>query len=165
MNFPQKKSVSVPLMTSILLGLVIAQMPAQFLLADELKNVTDFTDCRAIKGKSERLRCYDTIADGGIFNEEALQQVRVENFGSKEKETKEEKEAAIDTLTFTVVRIQKDGNGIHYFQTSEGQVWKQVNRGGWSSEVPFEAVIATGALGSFFLANEGGKSTRVKRVR
>jgi hypothetical protein len=165
MNFLQKKIVFAPCMASILFGLAAALLPMQVLMADELKNVTDFRDCRAIKGKTERLSCYDTIVDGGIFNEEALQQVRVENFGSKEKATKEEKEAAVDNLSFTVVRIQKDGNGVHYFQTSEGQVWKQVNTGSWSSEVPFEAVISTGALGSFFLANERGKSTRVKRVR
>jgi len=161
MNILRKRNVSVACMASILLGLVAAQMPVQPLLADEFKNVSDFKECRAIKGKSERLLCYDTIADGNIFNEVALQQVQVEKFGSKEKEA----DISIDELIVTVVRIQKDGNGLYYFQTSGGQVWKQVSRGSWSSQVPFEANIKEGAMGSFFLVNEGGKSTRVKRVR
>lgn len=68
-------------------------------------------------------------------------------------------------LSVTIVRSQKDGNGYHYFQTSDKQVWKQQNAGGWSAKVPFDAVIKKGAMGSFFLVNEGGKSTRVKRVK
>ena len=161
MNLLPKRIVSVACMASILLGLLAAQMPVQPLLADEFKNVSNFKECRAIKGNSERLLCYDTIADGNIFNEEALQQVQVEKFGSKEREAV----ISIDELSVTVVRIKKDGNGLHYFQTVDGQVWRQVNRGNWSSEVPIEAKITEGALGSFFLTNEGGKSTRVKRVK
>lgn len=157
----QQKTFTTPIIVTLFLGLALAQLPVRSTLADELKNISNFKECEAIKGKSERLLCYDTIAKGGIFNEEKLQQVQVENFGSKEKEA----EISIDELGVTVVRIQKDVNGLHYFQTSEGQVWKQANRGNWSSEVPFEANIKAGALGSFFLVNEGGKSTRVKRVR
>jgi len=172
-------------MTSILLGLVAAQIPAQALFADEFINISEFKECRAMKGKSERLLCYDTIADGGIFNEEKLQQVQVETFGGKSMKLTEDSQVSkgsedsedkrvikerepditIDNLNVMVVRVQKDSSGIYYFQTSDGQVWKQVNRGTWSSEVPFEANIKAGALGSFFMENEGGKSTRIKRVR
>ena len=70
-----------------------------------------------------------------------------------------------DELSVTITRVKKDGSGIHYFQTSDGQVWKQRNAGAWSLKVPFEAEIKKGMMGSFFLVNEGGKSTRVKRVK
>jgi hypothetical protein len=161
MNFSNINIVSVPFVIAILLGFLAMQGPTQALLADELKNVSDFKQCRSIKGKSERLLCYDTIADGDIFNKEVLKQVKAETFGSKTTEM----ENSLDELTVTIVRVKKDQNRIHYFQTSEGQVWKQVNRENWSSKVPFEANIKSGTLGSFFLVNEGGKSTRVKRVR
>jgi len=74
-------------------------------------------------------------------------------------------DTSVDRLMVTITRVKKDGSGIHYFKTSDGQVWKQRNAGGWSSEVPFEAEIKKGLMSSFFLVNEGGKSTRVKRVK
>jgi len=162
-------------------------------LADELINISDIKGCRAISGDTERLACYDTVIDGGVFNEQKLKQVQVESFGSsslrKEKPpaaaapaaetgtasaagtgTVSEAPAAgidtsVDRLMVTITRVKKDGSGIHYFKTSDGQVWKQRNAGGWSSEVPFEAEIKKGLMSSFFLVNEGGKSTRVKRVK
>lgn len=162
MNSLQQRITVVPFISAALLGLVATLLSAQPLRADELTNVSDFKECRAIKATAERLLCYDTIADGGIFNEQQLRQVQVENFGSKEKEA----EISVDKLTVSVVRIQKDANGLRYFQTSDGQVWKQKERGKWNSKAPFEAEIKSGMLGSFFLvAVESGRSIRVKRVK
>ena len=146
---------------SVLLGLGLMQMPVQPLLADEPVNVSDIDGCRAVKGKAERLLCYDTVADGGIFNEQQLKQVQVENFGSKEKKP----EISVDILAVTIVRIQKDAAGLRYFQTSDGQVWKQKEPASWSSKVPFEAELKAGMMGSFFMVNDRGRSIRVKRVR
>ena len=141
----------------------------------------------AIDAKAERLLCYDTVIDGGIFNKQKLEQVQVENFGSDKMkmetetktvtqtpegteivtttQTKTKTDVSVDEIFVTIVRTQKDGNGIQYFQTDDGQVWKQQNTGKWGSKVPFEAKIKEGSMGSYFLVNEGGKSTRVKRVR
>ena len=194
-----QRIVTVPFLNSLLIGLCASQIFALPLLADEFANISDIKECRAITGDTERLACYDTIIDGGIFNEQILKQVQVESFGSsslrKEKppaapapamesgtvaaetatsaagtETVSEAPAAaidtsVDRLMVTITRVKKDGSGIHYFQTSDGQVWKQRNAGSWSLKVPFEAEIKKGLMGSFFLVNEGGKSTRVKRVK
>lgn len=63
------------------------------------------------------------------------------------------------------MRVQKDGNGILYFHTAKGQVWRQKNSGNYMSKVPFEAEIKSGMLGSFFLVAKGRKAIRVKRVK
>ncbi|MGA9573644.1 MAG: hypothetical protein WBS20_06845 [Lysobacterales bacterium] len=162
-------------------------------MADELMNISDVKGCQGISGDAERLACYDTVSRGGIFNEQQLKQVQVEQFGSRnlrkteEADTVETKKpqnataaetsteaksappttakVSVDEINVTVVRMQKDSVGIHYFQTSDGQVWKQQNATSWNLKVPFDAKIEKGVMGSFFLVNEGGKSTRVKRVK
>lgn len=137
-------------------------MSAQTVHAANPVNVKDIEDCRPVKANAERLLCYDTVADGGVFNEQQLKQVQRDNFGSKKKAP----EVSIEQLSVTVTSIKKDMNGMRYFLTSDGQVWKQTTAVSWSSKVPFEAEIKSGALGSFFLvAVEGGRSTRVKRIR
>ena len=204
-----QRIVAVPFSSLLLIGLCASQMIALPLLADEFTEIRDIRKCRAISSDTERLACYDTISDGGVFNEQKLKQVQVESFGSSA--LREEKvpvapapstetgtataapaasagvataapaastgvatvapapatgaDLSVDRLTVTITRVKKDGSGIHYFQTSDGQVWKQRNAGGWSLKVPFEAEIKKGIMGSFFLVNEGGKSTRVKRVK
>ena len=161
LNLLPKRIVSVACMASILLGLLAAQMPVQPLLADEFKNVSNFKECRAIKGNSERLLCYDTIADGGVFNKQKLEQIQRETFGAKEKEP----DISIDQLSVTIVKIQKSATGIRYFQSADGQVWKQQDSGHYASKVPFEAEIKSATMGSFFLVNEGRRTIRVKRVK
>lgn len=166
----------------------LSQLFTSPLLAEELMNITDIKDCQGISGDAERLACYDTVSRGETFNEQQLKQVQIEQFGSSklrkpaEPEPPAPKESAstttqpasspspktkvsVDEINVTVVRVKKDGLGIHYFQTSDGQVWKQQNATAWSLTVPFGAKIEKGLMGSFFLVNEGGKSTRVKRVR
>ena len=125
-------------------------------------NVTDIKDCRTIEVSAERLLCYDTVADGGVFNQQQLKQVQRENFGSREKTP----EVSVDQLSVTVKSIDKDASGLRYFFTTDGQIWKQSSPGSWSSKVPFEAEIKSGTMGSFFLvASKGGRSIRVKRVK
>jgi hypothetical protein len=186
-------NVAAPFLSKLLFSLGVSLFFVLPLSADEITNITDFKGCRAIKGETERLACYDTISEGGIFNEQKLKQVQVEEFGSSKMPkavepapapaastaattapsaststatTKsQKKDGSSKKLAVTIVRSKKDVNGYHYFQTSDGQVWKQLNANSWSLSVPFDAVIKAGVLGSFFLVNEGGKSTRVKRVR
>ncbi len=130
-------------------------------LAAEPVEVREFAGCRAIVSDAERLLCYDSIADSGVYNEKKLQQVQKENFGDKEKLS----DVSVDRLTVTIVRVQKSGTGIHFFYTSDDAVWKQSNRRSWNLKAPFEAEIKSGMLGSYFLVTEGGKSERVKRVK
>ena len=211
MKFLQHRKPAVPFVSLLLPGLIVQLILLQPLVADELMNVTDITECRKIEAQAERLLCYDTVSDGGIFNEQKLKEAQVESFGSskmpKEQETKtvtkteteigteskietesktetepkiESKaetktktekasqpvtDISVDRIQVTIVRTQKNPNGITYFKTSDGQVWKQINSDNWSLAVPFEADIKSGVLGSFFLVPESGKSTRVRRVK
>ena len=202
-----QKAVAVPFFSTLLISLSVSQMFMLPLLADELVNITDIKGCRGIKSDIERLSCYDTVNDGGVFNEEKQREVRVEDFGSETMpkapppepvpapvsapapvtttdsssapvsepvaEVTPVQEAAPvagkgispDELDVTIVRLKKGNGGIYYFQTSEGQVWKQQNAVSWNIKAPFDARIKRGLLNSFFLIHEGGKSTRIKRVK
>lgn len=161
MKSKQQKNLAVPFMSAALLSVIATLVLVQASLADEPINISDIKECQAIEAKAERLLCYDTVAGGGIFNQQQLQKVQVESFGSHEKQA----DISVDELSASIVRVQNSANGFRYFHTSDGQVWKQQDRGNWSSKVPFEAEIKAGMLGSFFLVTEGGRSTRVKRVR
>ncbi len=162
-------------------------------MAEDFINISDIKDCRAISAEQERLLCYDTVIDGGIFNEQQVRQKRAEVFGSKTMAnsepvapappessspsskagiaeappaaTKKSRNDSSDSLTVTIVKTRKDGNGFYYFQTAEGQVWKQQNASRWTIDTPFEAVVKAGVMGSFFLEVKGSRGTRVKRVR
>ena len=212
-----QKVVAVPFFSTLLIGLGVSQMFMLPLLADESVNISDIKGCRGIKSDVERLSCYDTVNDGGIFNEQKLREVRVEDFGSETMPKKPApapaptlapeptpapastpatepavatgssdasvpepaskvapapeaapvagKAVSANELDVTIVRLKKGNGGIYYFQTSEGQVWKQQNALSWNLKAPFDARIKKGVLNSFFLVHEGGKSTRVKRVR
>jgi hypothetical protein len=145
----------------LLFGSLVSLLLLQPLLADEFVNISDIEDCRGITASAERLLCFDTVADGGVFNEQKLQQVQEENFGSKEAAPV----VSVDKVTVTVVRITKSSTGVHYFYTDNDKAWKQSNGGRWTVKAPFEAEIKKGLMGSFFLVTEGGKSERVKRVK
>ncbi|MDH4055613.1 MAG: type VI secretion protein [Gammaproteobacteria bacterium] len=146
------------LMRRIRAALLVLTAMMQPLLADESAEIDSVNDCRAISGDAERLLCYDTVVDGGTFDQK---QAEKENFGT----SKSQPESAVEKLVVTIVRVQKSDSGIHYFHTADEQIWKQVNRGNWSLDVPVQAEIKSGLMGSFFLVTEGGKSTRVKRVQ
>lgn len=199
MKSMRKRSILVLYSSSGLLSLMAAILPMQSVLADELTNISEIKGCRAIKSEAERLLCYDTVSDGGVFNEQKLKEAQVEEFGSNAKtkeaqtksvvesgseattatepytkpETKPEAKAEparglndpIDRIAVTVTRTQKDANGRLYFETTDGQVWKQQESSSWTEKAPFEAEIKAGKLGSFYLLAQGGKSIRVKRVR
>ncbi len=146
---------------SLLLGVLASQVLLLPASAEEPVNVTDAQGCQKIEAKSARLLCYDTVADGGVFNQQDLEQVQKDSFGSKTSEP----EVSVDEVMVTIVKVHKVGRQLHYFYTEDGAVWKQTNGSSWKLKAPFEARIKSGIMSSFFLVAEGGKSTRVKRVR
>jgi len=193
-----QKVVAVPFSIALFIIFGLSQLFLSPLQADEMMNITDVKDCQGISGDAERLACFDTVVRGGVFNEQQLKQVQIEQFGGKnlqklsepvpvEPVSAETRDAAstvatdagaepessvspatkisVDQIQVTVVRVKKDGAGFFYFQTSDGQVWKQQNATSWSLTVPFDAKIEKGIMGAFFLISEGGKSTRVTRLK
>ena len=156
-----KSTIRVLAKRLFLLGVLASPLLLQPSLADELVNVTDMKDCRPITATAERLVCYDTVVDGGVFNQQELEQVQKENFGN----AKAEQDISVDRVIVTIVKVQEGASRIHYFHTADGAVWKQTNSGSWNLKGPFQAEIKSGIMSSFFLVAEGGKSTRVKRVR
>ncbi len=157
----QRGKIATSVGCSLALGLAVLSGAVSPVLADELVNISDITQCRAVKSDAERLLCYDTIADGGIFNEQKLSEVRKDNFGDLDGPA----EITTDRLAVTISRVTRSATGIHYFYTADGAVWKQSTARKWNVKAPFEAEIKAGSMSSFFLVAESGKSTRVKRVR
>ena len=160
MRLTNPKKVPVFFARCLIPGALLVLLVGPSPRADEVSGISDFKECRAITVNARRLLCYDTIADGGIYREEQWQEVQRESFGTKSADD----DTSVESLTVTIVRIQK-GRTTHYFHTADGALWKQTGRGAWNLPVPFEAELREGVLGSYFLVTEGGKSTRVKRVK
>ena len=91
----------------VAVSLISLALPVS-LLADEFVNISDIKECRGIAARAERLLCYDTVADGGVFNEQQLQQVQKENFGKTEEKPSE---GSVDRQAVTSVRISKSASG------------------------------------------------------
>ena len=147
------------ILPSLLVSVTLVQsLPSRLSHAEEPSDIAEFQECRAIATDARRLRCYDAIADGGVYREAGPEETGREDLDA----------SAIDDTPpvdrLNVVRIQKGENRVHYFHTADGVVWRQTGRGSWNLAVPFDAVIKKGALGSYFLVTEGGKATRVKRI-
>ena len=129
--------------------------------ADEVKNVTEFNGCRSLADDARRLLCYDTVADGGVFNEEKIQEAVEESFGTNESENNID----TDELSVRVIRVREGAGNVHFFYTENGAVWRQTNGRRWKIKAPFNATISSGVFSSYFLVTDTGKSTRVKRVK
>jgi hypothetical protein len=69
---------------------------------------------------------------------------------------------AQQTVVITEVRLRSPTDAV--FVTANGQVWEQIDTGrGRYPEVPFEATLERGSLGSMFLASPaGGPRIRVR---
>lgn len=169
-----KRIVSAGLKPSVLAALATIFLPMQSTQGDEAEGIRDIKECRAIEAGARRLLCYDTVIDGGVFSAAPLQVAQQADIESVEerpaapavRETAAEQPAETpDRVGVTIVRVQRASSGTHFFFTDSGEVWKQSGRGSWSLTVPFDAEIKKGALGSSFLVSEGGRSTRIKRVR
>lgn len=74
---------------------------------------------------------------------------------------------SLDSINVRVVSIENDPYGKLIFVTESGQVWHQIDRSTPRyRQMPFEAEIRQGAVGSFFIKPlSGGVAVRVKRNR
>ncbi len=151
----------MPFFRVLMLGSTLSLGLLQPALAGESEAVGGISECRVITDAMERLRCYDAFVDS------AGGRVRAPEASGPVAPGSDEMPAvpSAGQLSVTIVRVDTAETRNNYFHTADGAVWKQTGRGSWSIDVPFTAIIKPGVLGSFFLVTEGGKSTRVKRVR
>jgi hypothetical protein len=77
-----QKAMVVPFLRYLFLTLGMVQVFISPLQADEVMNIDKAEDCGKIKGDTERLACFDTVIKGGIFNEQILKQVQIDEFGA-----------------------------------------------------------------------------------
>ncbi len=133
-------------MTQYLFGTLLVLASVQ-LSASSLKQ------CRAIEDTTERLSCYDTLADTKAGISES-------HFGEvKYKEVPEEK-------VFTVVSAKKSRDK-YIITMDDHQIWKQSETSRtFKIAEGDKVVINSGSLSSYFLKKVGGKSRiKVKRVK
>lgn len=73
----------------------------------------------------------------------------------------------LESIDVSVVSVDTDAYGKLIFTTASGQVWRQTDRANPRyRQIPFDAEIRKGAMGSFFIkARPGRVAVRVKRSR
>ena len=138
----------------------------------------DLSRCGSIEDDAKRVACYDEISGRQSTAKDVTMEAAPSSSAPAAAESEEYAPLTADVgaesldgadkdkpVRGHVTSCRKDSFNDYFFYFDNGQVWKQRNAGGWSSEVPFEAEIKKGLMSSFFLVNEGGKSTRVKRVK
>ena len=88
----------------------------------------------------------------------------IQQFGLSEVQKQPE---SLDSIHVVVVSVDNNAYGKLIFTTESGQVWRQTdqNRRRYR-QIPFDAEIRKGAVGSFFLTPlSGGAAVRVKRSK
>lgn len=140
--------------------------------------------CRAETDSLKRLMCYDQItttankSDTGakpavvavapVVTPVPAAKVVIEapnqqaaSYGLKEKAVD-----AIDNIKAKVIKQKKNAYGYYIWTLDNGQVWQQKQRDYIKLDRSKNIIISDGALGSFWLSQEGiNKRTRVKRIK
>jgi hypothetical protein len=134
--------------------------------------------CSEEQDASTRLACYDReiarlkAATAGASSPAAPAPSPEENFGvagellRKKQEREESSAPQLKRLDSTIVKVTARVRGEGVYQLENGQVWEQKEV---SSSFVVRAgdriTIEPGSLGTYWLVNEEGRRTRVKRVR
>lgn len=131
--------------------------------------------CASIKRSSERLACYDRIAEqfataDGTPNAtfEASPEAMFGTTASKPQEvspTLPEREE-LSELTARIAALSRDGEGMNVLELDNGQMWRQISG---SKTLLLDkgdiVTISRGALNSFRLSTPSGRIAKVKRIR
>jgi hypothetical protein len=79
---------------------------------------------------------------------------------------RESPERQLKQLVMEVTSVSQRPQGELVIEIANGQVWVQTEKKAGTFIKPGEQVtITAGALGSFFLSTQSGRTTRVRRVR
>ena len=152
---------------------------SQSALASSLQQ--QLSTCSAVDNDIVRLQCFDklssipalasaaamkatttTKSSKPSVNNAQLVQNKNEIFGFEAQQTR----LTPEQLSVTVSSISKGVRGQLTFTLKNGQVWKQKDNTSFRLKADKQVYIKKGALGSFFLGQEGrNKKIRVKRLK
>jgi hypothetical protein len=124
--------------------------------------LSEFTRCAGIAQPSERLKCFDTAAQG-LPNPPT----KAEGFGKPPPLRPDE----ITQISATVLELAKTGRGRAVFILDNGQTWRQIDGDDTDVREPppgktMKVTIATGFLNSYTLTIEGRNGLiRVRRLK
>jgi len=124
--------------------------------------LSEFTRCAGIAQPAERLKCFDTAAQGL-----ANPPTRAEGFGKPPPPRPEE----ITQIRATVLELAKTGRGRAVFVLDNGQTWRQIDGDDTDVREPLpgkamKVTIATGFLNSYNLTIEGRNGLiKVRRLK
>lgn len=160
----------------------ITLLSAQSAMADSLNE--QLLQCRTVDNDIARLQCFDDATQhmnkatkeikAAVIKQSApvaaatppavvAPKTQTEIFGF---ESQQIRNATPDKLLVTVVEVTKSLRGKSTFTLANGQVWKQKDSESYRLKSDKQVFIKKGALGSFFLGQEGrNKKIRVKRTK
>jgi hypothetical protein len=131
-------------------------------LADGLRH------CASESDQAKRLACFDTLAAG-------LPKVEADQFGltadvARKRQTaappnKAEPKPAEQSLPGKITALRQASGGVLVFTLDNNQVWVQADADTrFSFNVGDDVRIEHGVMGSFWLAANKGRKTKVKRI-
>ncbi|MCF8474629.1 MAG: hypothetical protein K9G26_08035 [Emcibacter sp.] len=140
----------------------------------------EMMECRKIPVISDRVDCYDMLADrlnqmgqneqhiNEKMTEKPQSEIRERTIGQKFLETFGLKEPEGETIILEVEKIKFGPQKQFMVTTSNGQTWLQTGnqRVNLPTHLPFEVTIERGAMGSYFLYAKGQQTHyKVKRIK
>lgn len=136
------------------------------------ENPAELGICRAESDDARRLACYDRLGAAKPPPPAAPEpQTPEERFGYRDVRSQQEREAELknpdrkQALVAKVTEIILQPNGTYIIRLDNGQVWRQTSTESFFRlEVGDDVKIMPAAMGTFLLANPGGRSARVRRV-
>lgn len=165
-----------------LVALVAVPAAAQTASGARVGSFDELVRCRAIGEASARLACFDAAAarldqaekagDVVVVDRAQVREARKSAFGFdfdgfKLFERGDKPETRLEDVTLTAERASRTSDGRWMFVTTDGQVWRQVDKeplnGGAKKGSKLE--VRTAALGSYFMNVDGQRALRVRREK
>lgn len=149
--------------------------------------LTTMYACAGIEQPADRLSCFDaavaglrraeTAGDVKVVAREAIVEAQRQSFGLTGSASVNSAltstgiapsdPEAIDSVFVTIAEATMLADGKYRFTLENGQVWEQVAKERVSrlGALPAKAEIRKAMLGSFMMKVDGGRATRVRRVK
>jgi hypothetical protein len=165
-NTPRSRAIR----TSVVLALSVLPFAALLAQKENADVLADLEACVAIERSNARLACYDGVlgrpaspqaaaatpnASSSPVAEATAAAAPAPSAAAAAPEATASEAASRRTIVVKELRLRTPSSAV--FITDSGQVWEQTGSGrGRYPEVPFEATIEEGSLGSTFLVSPAG---------